>query len=324
MLLLRYRTRKIVFRSLFVLYFFVAAWLLLFANGYRVKPNPFTISRTGNILATYEPKKAVVAIDGFTAGDTSPARVRSLFPGVHDISITADGYIPYQRAVRIEPHKTSFVSNIFLLRDAQPELTQHIAVAPTVMPEQPITTIADHAVTIVNDTVSGARIIVDNKPATRDLGNGGWKIAGGDANVLALARTDINEIQFRSWNNLDTVVTTLPGKTVVNFEFDGSSSLLSVSTFELWNFNTDNKTAELLYRFSKPISQILAVPDTTTILVVLADEIVAFHLGDHHYIPTTIARAPRILNARITDNGTELFYTVEESGSFAEYRRRIQ
>lgn len=322
--MLRYRTRKIVFRSLFVLYFFVAVWLLLFANGYRVKFDPFIISRTGNILATYSPKKAVVTIDGAPVGSGSPVRIRSLFSGIHDINIATDGYIPYVRSVRIEPHKTSFVSDIFLLRDVQPELIMRPVTLPSAQTKKSITTIADRSVAIVNDVTSGVRISVDGKPATRDIGSGGWKIAGGDTKILALARTDTNEIQLRSWDDLDVVVATLPGMSVVNFEFDGSHSLLIVSTFELWNFNTDNKAAELVYRFSKPISDVLTVPETTTAIVALTDEIVAFHIGDHHYIPTTLTRAPWIGHVRVSDTGTELIYITKEQSAFAEYRRALQ
>jgi hypothetical protein len=322
MLLLRYKTRKLVFRGLVALYFIIATWLLLFANGFRVQLSPFTISRTGNILATFKPTSAEIEIDNNETRFSSPARIRSLFPGTHRATISADGYLPYTRSIRIEPKKTSFISNIFLLKDASPEpLSGTITEPRELSAEDLLAQTIGKNVELVTTAASGTRIIIgDNAVVSRDLGAGAWKIVGGDAQVVAVARIESDEIQFRSWDQIDTIITTLPGHKVVATEFDGTESLLAISDFEVWNFNTTSRAAELVYRFSTPIISVLPVPETTLITIALPDEITAFHLGDHHYIPTTLIRES-IVSQKISEDGRYLHYSVKSGQDIKNFRR---
>lgn len=323
MLLLRHRTRKIVFRGLIALYFIVATWLLLFANGFRIQFSPLTISRTGNILATFKPAAAEIEVDNNGIKLSSPARIRSLFPGIHQISISANGYLPYDRTIRIEPKMTSFISNIYLVKDSTPESYSDPITNP---PESDITKIIAQAVgkkvELQTTATSGTRIIIDGVTASRDLGTGAWKIVGGDTNVLAISRLESDEIQFRSWDEIDTVIARLPGHKIVSTVFSGAHSLLAISDFEVWNFDTDNRAAELVYRFSTPIISVLPVPKTTLIIVALPDEIDAFHLGDHHYIPTPIVRGSIIANI-ISDDGLDLLYSIKDGQQTKNFRRAL-
>lgn len=323
MLQLRLKTRKIVFRGLIVLYFIVATWLLLFANGFRVQFSPFNISRTGNILATFKPASAEIEVDKNGTKFSSPARIRSLFPGTHQTVISAEGYLPYIRTIRVEPKKTSFISNIYLIKDKKPEPVSEI-----VMPEKTdnvaklILQATGKKVEIETTAASGTRIIIDDTVKSRDLGTGAWKIVGADSNVLAIARLDADEIQFRPWNEIDTVITTLPGHRVVSTMFNSNESLLAISDFEVWNFDTDTRAAELVYRFSTPIISVLPVPKTTLVITVLSDEIAAFHLGDHHYIPTTIVRGSIVSNT-ISEDGRYLLYGIKDGQEIKNFRREI-
>ncbi len=323
MLQLRRKTRKIVFRGLAVLYFIVATWLLLFANGFRLQFSPFNISRTGNILATFKPTSAEIEVDNNGTKLSSPARIRSLFPGTHQTVISAEGYLPYIRTIRIEPKKTSFISNIYLIKNTNPEPVSEI-----ILPEKAddvaniILKATGKKVELETTGTSGTRIIIDGSVESRDLGTGAWKIVGADSNVLAIARLDADEIQFRSWNQIDTVIATLPGHKVVATTFNGSESLLAISDFEVWNFDTDTRAAELVYRFSTPIISVLPVPKTTLIIIALPDEIAVFHLGDHHYIPTTIVRGSIVSN-KISEDGLYLLYSIKDGKEIKNFRREI-
>lgn len=323
MLLLRYRTRKLVFRGLVVLYIFAASWLLLFANGYRIQLKPFVLSKTGNILATFTPTRAGVFLDGKFVTNSSPARIRSIFPGTHQITISADGYLPYERAIRIDPQQTEFVSDIFLIKNvtATPYTLDHPTTEPS-SPEAILSQLTGNTVALQSDPHLGTRIMINGKPATRDVGVGIWKIVGGDTNMLALARLDTDQIQFRSWDELDVPVATLPGHTLVSHVFNGAHSLIAVSTFEIWNFNTDSQTAELVYRFSSPILNVITVPSTTLVITALPDQIVAFHLGDHHYIPTVIARGS-IINQTVNEAGDSLIYSTHDGVATSTFVRAL-
>jgi len=321
MLLLRHRTRKIVFRGLAVLYFFVATWLLLFANGYRFQTKPFVISRTGNILATFEPTDARIHLDDSADSYVSPARIRSIFPGIHKISIRSEGYLPYERSIRVEPKKTSFISNIYLIKNSEPQLSAHkITPTPPFNPHAEILAAIGKDVRIETTMSSGTRIIVDNTISSRDLGAGAWKILNADKNVLALSRLDTNEIQFRAWKNLDEIITTLPGNSIIAIEFDGVRSFLAISDFEIWNFDTNRTAAELVYRFSTPVLSAYAVPETNLIIATLPDKITAFNLGDHHYIPTILFEGS-VMASTISPDGKSLLFEVTEGAKSKTYER---
>ncbi len=268
---------------------------------------PFILSKTGNILATFEPTDARVSLDQNLESRSSPTRIRSIFPGAHEITISHDGFIPYTRTIRIEPQQTAFINDVFLLKnDPAIHMSGELPLTQTVSPMLAVTEKKAHLET---DLQMGTRIFVDGIPVSRDLGTGVWKLVGGDKNIFGLTHGDSNEIQFRAWDKPDAIITTLPGNELVIYTFRGSRALLAVSNFEIWNFDTDKKSAELIYRFSNPILHVRTVPNTPIILARLSNRITAFYIGDHHYIPTILIDTPSITDETISVDGRTLFFT---------------
>ncbi|MCX6781408.1 MAG: PEGA domain-containing protein [Candidatus Magasanikbacteria bacterium] len=305
---------------------FAATLLMLFANGYRFKFHPFLISKTGNILATFIPTDATLSVDGSYFSNSSPARVRALFPGQHQISLSAPGYISYDRQLMIEPQQTAFVSDINLILDKSVDMagpTNFIATTST----SPIlrSTIAGHDISLATSTQTGTEISIDGSPATRDLGAGSWSIANGDTNLFGIIHADRDQIDFRSWNTPDITSFVLPGHSVEPHIFKSAHSLFAISNFELWRVDSDKKTAELVYRFSKPLVQVLPIQNTMLVLVRLPDQIVAFHIGDRHYIPTPLATDPHIVEMHMSADGTTLEYTTKNQNNdgYTAYTRQI-
>lgn len=323
MLLLRHKTRKIVFRSLVVLYFFAATWLLLFANGYRIKFSPFTISGTGNVHASFKPTNADVLIDGITVGASSPTRARALFPGTHHVRIRADGYLSYDRVIRIEPHETTFVNSIQLVRDSTPVFVA-TSTATEGMPEKKSEPMLNgDRVWISGGGTTGTRVIRGMTPITRDLGAGAWSIAAVTESTVALARLDTGEIQFRSWNTPDHIEATLPGHAAVTTEDTGSPAIIALSTFELWQYETREKKASLIYRFSKPIATVIPVHDTTLVLVALADELVAFNVTDSHHIPLVLTTGMELSNVTVDEEKKSARFTTRIDGRTKIFERAL-
>lgn len=308
--MLRQKTRRIVFWSALLAYPIAAILLLSYANGYRAHLNPFMIARTGNILATFEPTDAEIQLDGQSLGLVSPARVRAVFPGQHEITIKAPGYLEYKRRLTIDPLETTFVSDIWLVADAksQPETNQIINL-PT-SPNSTSTQVLGRNISLLANATSGLVLKINNATSSRDLGFGNWQIAGGDDNFLALARSDKNEMQFRTWKDLDTVVVNVPGQTLINQEFKNANFFLVQSTFELWKMDSNNQTASLITRLSKPIKQVLPVPNTTIILVVLPDEIIAYQLKEDQPQPLTLIKNQNIIAAELDTAGKNLIYNL--------------
>lgn len=111
-------SRRFFFWGMVVLYIIAATLLLLYAEGYRVHLRPFFVSRTGNILGRYTPENARFLLDGVVVSESSPARIRTVFPGTHTVRIEKNDFLTFEKTISVEPQKTSFVTDIVLFPDA--------------------------------------------------------------------------------------------------------------------------------------------------------------------------------------------------------------
>lgn len=321
--------RRVFFWSLVLLYGVAAALLLLFGNGYRMQMPGFRLTRTGNLLVTFVPGSARVTLDDALVETSAPARVRAVFPGVHTIGITADGYFPYNEQIRVEPMQTTFVSDVYLLERHAAALAATSSTAPAAA--------VDAAVTLqnplaVSSTPAGGTIITNGgKALTRDLGIGAWHIAGDDARyfILSHAQGDASEMQFRTWSAPDTIAFSIPGVKLLTQDWNNVSAVsvhLVYSPFELWEVNPAAGTATILSRLSKPIRTVLPVPGTAVALVVLPDEIVAYQLADTMNSPVSVVQAPggsEIVDASLDAAGGVLTYTTKSGAVFSTWKQTI-
>lgn len=324
MLLLRHRTRKIVFRMFALLYLIAALWLILFAHGYRLQFSPLRLSATGSIFATFIPDSAVLLIEDSAQQSSSPARVRTLFPGLHAVRISADGYTPYERTVRVAPHETTFITDIFLIRDAKPRVvaTSTVPITPDAARESPnIERESANDLSIESHPQLGTRILQRGVAISRDLGVGSWRIAVHDDRWITLARHDTDTIQLRRRATPDVVFTTLPGSRVISSRYKNDTSLIVVSSFELWRVSAETGAASLLYRVSKPITDVHTVPETPLVVVAHDDELVALRTNDYQTIPTVVAQGTQLEQISITPDGLAVRYTVHEDALVVTYER---
>lgn len=325
--MLRLKTRRFVFRFMVVSYLLTAAAVILLGNGYRVHLNPFRISSTGNVLVTYIPTDATVFLDGLTTGATSPARLRAVFPGTHMISIQRDGYLPYRHAISVEAQKTTFVTDAYLVRDAAPDrisTTSSTTALPIAEVFASTLVVNGHTISVSSSPQIGTVIVSDDIIVSRDLGYGSWHVIGGDKVYVAIARTDTNETQFRLWDSIDTVAFTVSGTSIISEKFKNKDLHVIYSPFELWVVDTDQKSATLISRVSKPISKVVLLPNTTLAFVMFQDEIVAYQLADQLATPQSILTGVHMIDIAASSDDLSLIYKTKEGDDIATFSRLIQ
>lgn len=323
------KIRRIAFWTLVVLYFITAAILLLFGNGYRLQRSPLRIAQTGNLLVTFVPKQADVFLDNERVDTSAPVRIRAVFPGVHVVSIIAQGFFPYPHHVDVAAMRTTFINDVYLIE-------QHAATSSTVRSSAPVIEEAAPSNSLfVNDSFlsvsstprAGTFITRDGVPFTRDLGIGTWRIAGGDKKYFAVTKINSNETQFRQWNTPDVVDFSVSGTRLLTQTWNNTDAVTAhvvYSPFELWVVHTAKGAATLISRLSKPIMQVLLVPDTAIALAVLPDEIIAYQLADTLNTPISIVRTAadeEIISANLSADGTTLNFVTKKNKQFIEWQQ---
>lgn len=107
----------------FTVAFFVTVPLVLLENaGYRYNAKRGRVEMTGIIEARSIPRGATVIIDGVAQEKTTPAVFRRLLPEEYRVQIVKDGYLPWEKRLRVESGKTAFTAEVQLLRADLPKL----------------------------------------------------------------------------------------------------------------------------------------------------------------------------------------------------------
>jgi hypothetical protein len=105
---------------------------MLYAAGYRLNKNGFSIQRTGMFIIDSKPKGAKIFIDGkpqetlasslFNKNDfiATPAKIKNLLPGEYNLRLELDGYWSWQKKLTVNPGASTFAENIYLFKDSLP------------------------------------------------------------------------------------------------------------------------------------------------------------------------------------------------------------
>lgn len=105
---------------------------MLYAAGYRLGKNGFSIQRTGMFIIDSKPKGAKIFIDGKARGAWSssilnknnfiatPAKIKNLLPGEYNLRLELDGYWSWQKKLTVNPGASTFAENIYLFKNNLP------------------------------------------------------------------------------------------------------------------------------------------------------------------------------------------------------------
>ncbi len=107
---------------------------MLYAAGYRISKNGFSMQRTGMFIIDSKPEGAKIYIDGEIQKDwpgsifgnkkfiATPAKIKNLLPGEYNVKLELEGYWSWQKKLEITPGDSTFAENIYLFKNSLPVL----------------------------------------------------------------------------------------------------------------------------------------------------------------------------------------------------------
>jgi len=126
------KVRRILSFIFVILFITITPAIMLYAAGYRLNKNGFSIQRTGMFIIDSKPKGAKVFINGqpretwpssiFNKNNfiATPAKIKNLLPGEYDIKLELDGYFSWQKKLTVSSGASTFAENIYLFKNDLP------------------------------------------------------------------------------------------------------------------------------------------------------------------------------------------------------------
>ncbi|MFH0955739.1 MAG: hypothetical protein V1801_00780 [Candidatus Falkowbacteria bacterium] len=126
------KVRRILSLIFIILFISIAPAIILYAAGYRLGKNGFSIQRTGMFIIDSKPRGARIFIDGEPQETwsssmlnkknyiTAPAKIKNLLPGEYNLKLELDGYWSWQKKLTINPGASTFAENIYLFKNELP------------------------------------------------------------------------------------------------------------------------------------------------------------------------------------------------------------
>lgn len=125
-------TRRVLSVIFILIFITVTPAIMLYAAGYRLGRNGFSVQRTGMFIIDSEPQGAKILIDGAPQENwysaifhknnflTTPAKINNLLPGDYNLKLELDGYWSWQKKLAVSPGASTFAENIDLFRNNLP------------------------------------------------------------------------------------------------------------------------------------------------------------------------------------------------------------
>jgi hypothetical protein len=126
------KARRILSLIFIILFLSITPAIMLYAAGYRLGKNGFSIERTGMFIIDSKPRGAKIFIDGqpqeiwsssiFNKKNfiATPAKIKNLLPGEYDLKLELDGYWSWQKKLTVNPGASTFAENIYLFKNDLP------------------------------------------------------------------------------------------------------------------------------------------------------------------------------------------------------------
>ncbi|MBU4350825.1 hypothetical protein L6250_01415 [Candidatus Parcubacteria bacterium] len=112
------RKRTVLFFTCLISFLVIAPLIVLYSQGYRLDPRNRTITKTGAFYIKASPKNCDVFIDGKLVSKTDflfgTDLIENLIPGTYLMEIGKQGYIPWQKNLKIKAMMTTEAKNIVL------------------------------------------------------------------------------------------------------------------------------------------------------------------------------------------------------------------
>jgi hypothetical protein len=116
------RIRGLIFLIFFFGFFVTAPLVVLYTAGYRYQFGTWRIVQTGVLSLGSTPRGASIWLDGEDTGATTPALLKNVMPGEHEVRIVKDGYSGWEKRLEVNSRATTFADEVVLFLEAEPEL----------------------------------------------------------------------------------------------------------------------------------------------------------------------------------------------------------
>ena len=111
---------RFILLGVFIFIFTIAAsTMVLYANGWRFSFSEKKLVQTGAIFLNMNVREAKIFINNELQKTTSPISssvlINNILPGIKKIRIEKDGFLFWEKEMRVEPQQTNRFLNILLL-----------------------------------------------------------------------------------------------------------------------------------------------------------------------------------------------------------------
>lgn len=222
--------RQLILILLIMSFFIISPLVIFYTAGYRYDFATHQIKQTGVISIDVEPRDVHVRLNDVAISKRIPIRLPNRAPGTYHLSITRDGYQPWERDITVESNKTTYIRGISLFKEQAPELV----FVPNADSLQAMHASADGSYALLNfvengitevqllETVSGdltpiLRTSVDQSPEIH------WSPFDNYAVILTTDETGTSTIDIVNADNQDIAQTYTVTGTIGQFVWDQSS-----------------------------------------------------------------------------------------------------
>ncbi len=124
------KTRRVLFYSLFFLFILIGLAVVFYSYGWRINTEDCKIAKLqdckikfqkpGGLFIETKPKSVLIKIDGKIFKDKSGliqsgTLIKNLSPKTYKIKIEKDGFLPYEKKVRVESNLVAEIPNVVLI-----------------------------------------------------------------------------------------------------------------------------------------------------------------------------------------------------------------
>ncbi|MDD4271933.1 MAG: PEGA domain-containing protein [Patescibacteria group bacterium] len=178
------KVRRILSFIFIVLFLSITPLIMLYAAGYRLGKNGFSVQRTGMFIIDSKPEGAKIFIDNKPQETwassilnkknyiTTPAKIKNLLPGEYDLRLELDGYWSWQKKLTVNPGASTFAENIYLFKNDLPIQIMPSDIESTKLPDD-----NNQAIILSSDLITFLNLSEESRKTVKRNGLAGKNIS---------------------------------------------------------------------------------------------------------------------------------------------------
>jgi len=115
------RWRRAILMVFILLFFIISPSVVLYTSGYRFDIKNGLVKQVGVLSIDGKPLATTVAINGLKQSGHIPSKFANLLPGSYQLTLSAPGYHPIEETIFIRAKETTYIKDIDLNLNQQPE-----------------------------------------------------------------------------------------------------------------------------------------------------------------------------------------------------------